>query len=230
MKSGADAFRLGARLGAPIALSFFAFGLAFGVAAADRGLSPPLSSLTSALVFSGSSQFMILDLIGHAGALWTIVISVFLLNIRYVVMGTALLAAAPGAPRWLRLAGLLLMIDETWAVAMSPAAASDRLRVILGCGLVALIGWTCGTALGAALGRRLDEVGRLGIDFVYFSVFIFILVSMAREKLDLLPWMTAAAVALLAHAALPGKWYVVIGGLAGATVGGCLSWRTSRPS
>ena len=39
---------------------------------------------------------------------------------------------------------------------------------------------------------------------------------MWRGKSDITPWATAAVLAIVAAQWLPGKWYIVIGGIAGA--------------
>jgi predicted branched-subunit amino acid permease len=230
VSSRPNGFALGARLGLPIAISFFMFGLAFGVAAASRGISPLMSGVASGLVFSGSSQFMILDLLGRPGTALTILASVFLLNIRHVVMGATLLTSSSDKPYWLRLCGLLMMIDETWAVAMAPQAAGDRLGVIVGCGVVAMFGWVAGTVFGGLIGGAIGNVEQFGIAFIYFAVFIFILVSMAASKPAFIPWAIAAIVAWGVQLVLPGKWHVIIGGVAGALVGGYLSWNKAQSS
>lgn len=215
---------LGVRLGIPIGFSFFVFGLTFGVAAIGQGLTPLSAGLASMFVFSGSSQFLILDSFGHPKVLAAIALSVFLLNIRHIVMGATLLSSTPTAPLWLRVLGLLFMIDETWAVAMSPEAKADRLRVLIGCGIVAMAAWVLGTILGAILSKFIVDPKRFGIDFVYFAVFLFILVSIWRQNRNILPWVVAVLVALLTQSVTSGKWYVVVGGVAGAIAGGLRPW------
>jgi predicted branched-subunit amino acid permease len=93
-----------------------------------------------------------------------------------------------------------------------------------------MCGWIAGTVAGSNIGQTIGNVEKFGIDFIYFAVFIFILVSMATSKPTFIPWSVAAIIALLAHAVLPGKWYVVIGGIAGALVGGLLSWNKAQSS
>lgn len=216
-------FALGFRLGLPICMSFLVFGVAFGIAAADKGLTTVSASIASALVFSGSSQFLLLGSVSRGEALPTISIAMFLLNVRYIIMGATLLASAASMPTWRRILGLIMMIDETWAVGMSPTASGDRLGAVMGCGVVSMLGWVAGTIIGATLGDLIGDPNRWGINFVYYSVFIFILASMWRQDKSLFPWIVAVAVALVVQAAIPGKWYVVIGGVAGALAGGLRS-------
>ncbi|HSK39604.1 MAG TPA: AzlC family ABC transporter permease [Arenibaculum sp.] len=217
----------GARMGLPIALSFFVFGITYGVAATDRGLSPILAVGGSAGVFSGSTQFMLLDMLNTAGSLFGVAFAVVLLNVRHLMMGAALLPALRGQPAGLQALGLLLMIDETWAIAM---AADDRarLKVLIGSGIVAILGWCAGTGTGALIGAVVEDPTALGMDFVYYAVFLFILTTLWRTRETAVPWLVALAVAILVQKYVPGKWYVVAGGIAGALVAGCLPWNEKQ--
>lgn len=215
---------LGAKLGFPVCVSFLIFGLTFGVAAVEKGVSPANATLASLTVFSGSSQFLILDMLGSPAELAGIAITVFLLNIRHLMMGAALVPHMRGAPYPVQILGTLFMIDETWAIAMSPDAEGSRLHVLVGSGLVAMAGWVAGTAAGAVLGGLIVAPERIGADFVYYAVFLFILASMWNTRTSALPWLVAAGVAVATAQVLPGKWYVVTGGLAGALIGGAQPW------
>jgi branched chain amino acid efflux pump len=42
---------------------------------------------------------------------------------------------------------------------------------------------------------------------------------MWKKKSDLVPWGVSAAVALMVSFLLPGKWYILAGGVAGSFVG-----------
>ena len=56
------------------------------------------------------------------------------------------------------------------------------------------------------------------LDFVFVAVFTALLMTLWRGKPDLAPWLVAAVSAVLFHQMLPGKWYIVIGGISGALV------------
>ena len=68
----------------------FPFGVGFGVAAAQKGLSAFEVWLMSFTVFAGTSQMVALDLWAQPLPLVAIAISVFVANLRYFVMGAAL--------------------------------------------------------------------------------------------------------------------------------------------
>jgi predicted branched-subunit amino acid permease len=59
---------------------------------------------------------------------------------------------------------------------------------------------------------------RFALDFAFVAVFTALTVSMWRGKRDIAPWLSAAVLAVVAERWLPGKWYIVIGGIGGALV------------
>jgi predicted branched-subunit amino acid permease len=56
------------------------------------------------------------------------------------------------------------------------------------------------------------------LDFVFVAAFTALLVTFWQGKQDLAPWFVAAASAIVTQQLLPGKWYIVIGGIGGALV------------
>src|SRR5216684_4401392 len=57
------------------------------------------------------------------------------------------------------------------------------------------------------------------LDFAFTAVFTALLVGMWKGKSNFLPWAVAAVVAVAAAHWLPGKWYILLGGIAGSVVG-----------
>ena len=89
----------------------------------------------------------------------------------------------------------------------------------MGSGLVAFVAWTGATIVGQTLGSALQDPRALGLDFAFSAVFIGLLVGFWKGRGDLLPWGIAALVAIVAALWLPGKWYIVAGGIVGSIVG-----------
>ncbi len=74
----------------PLSVFVVVFGVAFGLAAAQSGLSAPAIIAMSTLVFAGASQFAALELWGPQVSLLTLVITVFAINARHLLMGATL--------------------------------------------------------------------------------------------------------------------------------------------
>jgi predicted branched-subunit amino acid permease len=90
---------------------------------------------------------------------------------------------------------------------------------LLGSGLVLFIAWVGSTVVGRALGNLIHDPARWGLDFTFTAVFISLLVGLWKGKSDLLPWVVAAIVAVVTAHWLPGKWCILLGGLAGSVAG-----------
>lgn len=103
------------------------------------------------------------------------------LNVRYLALAAAVTASTTGS-RWRRAARCLTLTDASWAVT-SAHPASNRGSVLVGAGLLELIAWTAGTALGVLLGHLVGNTGRLGLDAAFPALFLWLL--RGRERVAL---------------------------------------------
>ena len=90
---------------------------------------------------------------------------------------------------------------------------------LLGSGMTLFVAWVSSAVIGHALGSTIQDPAQWGLDFAFTAVFLALLAGMWKGKSDLLPWAVAAIVAVAAAHWLPGKWYILLGGLAGSITG-----------
>lgn len=211
--------RVGIRRSLPIALSIFTYGVSFGVLARQAGLSLVESLLMSSLVFAGASQFVALELWHSPLPVATIVLTTLVINLRHVLMSAALSQWFLKQPPWMTYGSLFFLNDESWALSMGEAKGKQNVGFFLGSGLTAFVAWVSATFVGQELGGTLQDPAEWGLDFAFTAVFIALLVSLWQGKSNLLPWIVAAISAIVASHWLPGKWYILLGGLAGSFVG-----------
>lgn len=219
-------FTRGAARMLPIALGLSAFGLALGLAAGQKGLSPAETGLMSALVFAGASQMLAVELWSQPVPVMTLAVAAFVINLRYLMMTPAL------AP-WLSHVGplraygsLFFTADENWALAVADMRAGGRDAAFLIGGGAMLYGvWLSATILGNVTGAAIADPAAWGLDFVATACFLALLVPLWSGRGDLLPWAVAAVVALGVREVVPGTWYLIAGGLAGSLAG---AWRDVR--
>ncbi|EPR39815.1 AzlC family protein [Desulfovibrio sp. X2] len=227
----ANGLRRGFIAALPLGLGVFVYGIVFGVLSRQAGLSGAQSLSMSAFVYAGASQLLALDLWGPHMSVAAVVLTTFVVNLRHVLMGAAV------AP-WYRSFGpgkaygsVFLMADENWALAMSAYARGERDGAyMVGGGLCVWLAWFAATGLGRVLTGGLADPAALGLDFAFTAVFLALLTGFWRGKADLLPWGAAAAVALVVWALVPGKWYILAGGLAGALAGSRVPPRDAEAS
>ncbi len=205
----------------PFGVSALAFGTAFGVLAGSLpGIGAVGAILMSILVYSGSAQMVGLDLWGSQAGIFTIWMTTLLISMRYILLGLTTRSWFAGHPRWIRFALPFTMSDEVWALTFGQFEQDRRdLGFFLGSGMVMMSCWVSGTAIGLAIGGRVPDPAAWGIDFVATAAFTGLIAGMYRGKSQLLPWLTAAAVAIAAERWLPGQWYILLGAAAGMIVG-----------
>ncbi len=210
----------GMRRSTPLIVSDFAIGLVFGVLARQAGLSLVQALLMSSLVFGGSVQFVALSLWIMPLPVIPILLTTLVVSARYLLMGAALYPWFSRLPLVKAYTSVFFMVDESWALSMSEFAAGGRDAAFLpGSGLTLFVAWVSSTIIGETVGALIQNPAQWGLDFAFTAVFVALLVGMWRGKGQILPWVVAAVVAIAAAHWLPGKWYILLGGLAGSVVG-----------
>ncbi len=216
-RSGALA---GIRQSLPFVASDFAYGLVFGVLARQAGMSLIEVMLMSGLVVSGSAQLVVLGLWVAPLPVLAIGLTTLVVNLRYLVMGATLRPWFARLSRF-KIYGLaFFMSDESWALTMREFADGRRDGAfMLGSGLLLTVSWFSFTVAGYVIGAVVTNPVQWGLDFASVAVFVALLAGMWKGKMDLVPWIVAAIVAIAAAQWLPGKWYILLGGLVGSLVG-----------
>lgn len=213
----------GARRSLPLGVGVFVYGLTFGVLARQAGLSLLAAGLMSSVVYAGSSQFIALSLWAFPLPVLTIILTTAVVNLRHLLMGAAIqpwLSRLKPAQMYL---SAFFISDESWALSMQDlSAGSGNGAFLLGSGLVIFIAWLAATLLGYGIGAAIPDPVAWGLDFAFPAAFTALLLGMWRGRSDLLPWLAAGAAAVAAAQWLPGKWYILIGGLVGSLAGAWL--------
>ncbi len=211
----------GARQMLPIALGVCAEGLAFGVLAQQARISILEVLLMSGFVFAGSAQLIVLSLWTMPLPIVAILLTTLIVNLRNVLLGVAISPWFLQLPRLKAYTTLFFLADENWAVTMGEFDKGKRnAAFLLGSGLVLYIAWLSSTVAGRILGDVIHNPAQFGLDFAFTAVFLFLLVGLWKGKSDLLPWLVAGSIAIVSAHLLPGKWYILLGGLAGSIAGG----------
>ena len=207
----------GAAANIPLAISAVAYGGVLGVLSAQQGTSWLEILLMDVLMFAGSAQFVMVEMWQAPLPVLQIALAVFAINLRYVLIGASLRPVFSGHPVWRKALLMHLVADENWAVTIAEHRRSGTDPYFLfGGGLLLLFAWTGGTLAGNLLGAFIAEPEKYALDFAFVAVFAALTLSLWRGKADLLPWLVAAALAVVSERWLPGKWYIVIGGVGGA--------------
>jgi predicted branched-subunit amino acid permease len=221
-----DGFRRGLRDGLPLGLSIFAYGLGFGLVAAQAGFGIGRSVVTSAAIYSGSAQLAAVNLLqSGAATLTALFATILVINARYFLFGAALQpwlgqVSAPKA-----YGSLLLLGDANWMLTMRAIRAGEADRAYLaGTGTPMFVGWLAGTAIGAGAVTILPAPEALGFDLMLPAFAAAMTAAMTKARADLVPVAVGAGAALLIASVAGASWAVIGAGLAGGVVAAA-TWR-----
>lgn len=223
-----DGFRRGARDGVPLAVSIFAYGLGFGLVAAQAGFGVGKAVATSAAIYSGSAQLAAVNLLqtGQATA-WALFATILVINARYLLFGATLQPWLWSAGPLKAYGSLLLLGDANWLMTMRAIRTGEEDRAYLaGTGAPIAVGWLSGTALGAAAVSVLPAPQALGFDLMLPCFAAGMVTAMVKTRVDLLPVAVGAAAALAIFHLLGPAPAIIGAGLAGGAVA-ALVWRES---
>ena len=182
MKSKAEHFKQGLKDGVPIGLGYLAVSFSFGILAVKSGLTALQAVLMSALNLTSAGQFASLSIIAASGSYVELALSQLIINLRYCLMSCSLSQKIDRkAPFFHRFFVAYGNTDEVFALS---SLAKGPLSPFYSYGaiLIALLGWTMGTLLGAIAGGVLPSRALSALGVALYAMFCAIIVPPARES------------------------------------------------
>ncbi len=141
----------------PLWLGVVPFAVTYGVLAQQAGFGAIETQLSSMLIFAGAAQMAMVSLFDDGAALFAIILTTFVLNLRHVLYGLSLsreLGSAPVRPRRAALAAVLT--DESYGIAVADGQKGDPARradaFLFGASISVYIPFALSTLTGIALG------------------------------------------------------------------------------
>jgi predicted branched-subunit amino acid permease len=215
--------RQGVRAALPAFPGFIMFALAFGTAAAQKGLSLGETLGLSAFVYAGASQMVGLEIwqqVWTPATILTIMAVTAIVNARMILLGATLQPWLKDEPLARTALNLFLITEAGWLVGTRYHNEGGRdVGVLLGCGLILWLVWLVATLTGFFAGALVPEPKRFGLDLVMPIFFGVMLVPLWKGAKPALPWLVAGIIALIAHALIPGYVFIIAGALAGVIAG-----------
>lgn len=200
-----------------VAASVAAYGSVLGLLAAKKGLSWVELLVMNLSVFAGSAQFVMVDMWFPPLPIVEITLAVLVINMRYLLIGASLNPLFTGASLGHRALFMHLVADENWAMTMARFHKEHiTTYFLLGGGLCVQSAWCAGTMAGHRLGAVITNPEQFGLDFAFVAVFTALVFSFWRGRQDIVPWAITAVIAVLTEKLVPGKWYILAGGVGGA--------------
>ncbi|MBB3657402.1 4-azaleucine resistance transporter AzlC [Rhizobium sp. BK650] len=200
----------------PLIVAVLPIGLVFGAVSATKGLSTLETTLMSALVFAGGSQFVAMDIWTYPASWISVGFAALLVNIRHVLMSASIgtkMQAFSGIKRYV---AMLFLADELWAMAEF-RAGTTRLTPAWYAGIVTpfYLTWVGSSLAGALLGAFLGDPAVIGLDFAFPAVFIVLVMGFWKGSRTGAVLAASGIASVIVHQFVPGVWYIAAGALAG---------------
>ena len=190
----ADEIKDGFKKGIPIGVGYLAVSFTFGIWAVESGVPIWMTILISITNLTSAGQFAGTGLMVAGASFFEIGLSVFVINIRYMLMSLALTQKLAKRTRFgQKLIFGYAVTDEVFAIA-STREREVTAHYMFGLISTPVLGWTLGTALGAITGSILPERLADAMGIALYAMFIAIIIPPAKKSR---PILGAIAIAIV---------------------------------
>jgi predicted branched-subunit amino acid permease len=175
-------FIRGLKRGFPICLGYIPVSFTFGLIAVKMGFTPAQATIISLTNMASAGQFAGIRLIEGGAPYIELIITTFVINLRYFLMSLSLSQkVAPDMPFYKRAIMAYCITDEVFALsAMEPDEVS--FPFFGGLMLTPILGWTSGTLLGAVASGLLSPMVQGCMGIALYCMFIAIIIPPARKS------------------------------------------------
>lgn len=211
----------GAKKAIPIVLGYLPLGFAYGALARLGGISFPFIIMMSLVVFAGSAQFITVSLLSAGAGGASIVATVFLVNLRHLLMSASLSTYVQKYPRKSLPLLAFWLTDESYAVACCELRDGEKNHLyLLGLFGTAYAGWATGGALGGIFGGFFSSTNAvMTMEYALYAMFIFLLIIQLSDRKLLLAAIVSGVLSLAFYMLIPGSWYIMLATICAATMG-----------
>ncbi len=225
MQSFSESFVEGLKRALPIVLGYVPVAFAFGVLAVKNDISPALTIAMSVFIFAGSGQFVAASLWGAGVGAASVILTVFVINLRHLLMSASLATYTQKAKRWQRCLLGLQLTDETFGVHSTAFQKGWQLSLttMYSCNSTAQLSWVLGTVIGVYFGTLIEDVRPLGLDYALTAMFLALFIPQCQTRLHVLVGIFAGLASIVLKIFGLGQWNVILATVVAASLGLLLS-------
>lgn len=204
----------------PIVIGYLPIGMAYGMLAVNKGLSPLQTAAMSIFVFAGSAQLVSIEMISAGAAVAAIVAMTFLVNLRHLLLSASLSLHLKNLPFYYYPFLGFLITDESFAVGMSKISEQPKKqKYFFALGLTAYLGWVSSSAIGAFLSGFINFKSGGSLDFVLPAMFIVLLVMQISSKKEIIVAIFSALLSIFFALTTAGSWNIILATVLAAFLG-----------
>ncbi|OOP51968.1 AzlC family ABC transporter permease, partial [Enterococcus faecalis] len=181
--TGYITFKEGVKACIPTILGYF--GIAAGILGKSSGLSIMSIVLMSAIIYGGSSQFIIIGMLATNSPFSAIIFTTFLVNARHFLMSLSVSEYFRDFSLGKSIGIGALLTDESYGVLMNPIMNGKQVSAqwVNGLNITAYLVWILSTLVGALIGNLIPDPNQFGLDFALVAMFVGLIVLQIDDQL-----------------------------------------------
>ena len=198
----------------PLLIPVFPFGLIIGVIGIDLGFSPLMVYISSLIVFSGSAQIVLFQLMSGGASPLVTLTSVGVTNSRHFLYGAVLSEYLENLSSTWKAFLSYFLVDQSFALSHKFFKKNVTLKnkhfYLLGSGFALWVVWQISSLVGIFLGSIVPE--ELGLSFAIPLTFLSLIIHEFR-KFDHLVVICVSGVLAIIFYEIPFKAYIITASL-----------------
>lgn len=193
-------------------------GIGYAVLATQAGLNPLQIVSMSILVYAGAGQIIAATMLAQGASLLAIVLTNFVINLRYFIMNTCIYNQVEESNTGLNALSSHLVVDESFAVFM--LNEEDSIWFYIGIALFSWFSWILGAIIGVFISDVIPTIVANSFNISLYALFVAILVPTIKNnyRIGIVVAITAILNCVL-QAILGSNWTLIVSILIGSFIG-----------
>lgn len=192
-------------------------GIGYAAIAIKAGMTPFETISMSFLVYAGAGQIIAASMVLSGATAMAIILTNFIVNLRYFVMSTCVLNQVEESNVGLNILAAHVTVDESFA--MFSLSDDSSIWIYLGIAITAWLSWCLGAAIGVFLLDLLPVIVTNSFNISLYALFVAILTPAVKQSKQIALLVLITAVLNIVLSQFLGNWSLIVSTLVGAAIG-----------
>ena len=201
----------------PIAFGYIPMGIGHAAIAIKAGLNPLQIISMSILVYAGAGQIIATSMMVASASVMSILLTSFVVNLRYFVMSTCVLNKVKNSNIPLNILASHLTVDESFA--MFSLSNNTNIWLYIGLAFTAYLSWILGALIGVVILDLLPVIVTNSFNISLYALFVAILIPSIKENKQIAIVVLITAFLNIILSQFISNWALIVSTLIGALIG-----------
>lgn len=192
-------------------------GIGYAAIAIKAGMTPIETISMSFLVYAGAGQIIAASMVLNGATAMAIILTNFVVNLRYFVMSTCVLNQVEDSNVGLNILAAHVTVDESFA--MFSLSEDSSIWTYLGIAITAWLSWCLGAGIGVVLLDLLPVIVTNSFNISLYALFVAILTPAVKDNKQIALLVLITAILNVVLGQFLGNWSLIVATLTGAAIG-----------